>query len=141
MRVLYAVHLNPNVWDPVHRLLGGHPHILLTPPLDYLATVHLVKGAALVLTDSGGLQEEAPSLGKPVLVLREVTERPEGVEAGTARIIGATRGHIVAEAVRLLDDPAAYAAMCTAVNPYGDGKASGRIVRALLEHGPSTRTT
>ena len=141
VRVLYAVHLNPNVWDPVHRLLEGHPHILLTPPLDYLATVHLVKGAALVLTDSGGLQEEAPSLGKPVLVLREVTERPEGVEAGTARIIGTTRGHIVAEAVRLLDDPAAYAAMSTAVNPYGDGKASGRIVRALLEHGPSTRTT
>ena len=140
VRVLYAVHLNPNVWDPVHRLLGGHPNILLTPPLDYLATVHLVKGAALVLTDSGGLQEEAPSLGKPVLVLREVTERPEGVEAGTARVIGTARDRIVAEAARLLDDPAAYSAMAAAVNPYGDGKASGRIVRALLDHGPSTRT-
>ncbi len=140
VRVLYAVHRNPNVWDPVHRLLGDHPHILLTPPLDYLATVHLVKGATLVLTDSGGLQEEAPSLGKPVLVLREVTERPEGVEAGTARIVGTGRGRIVAEAVRLLDDPAAYASMATAVNPYGDGQASGRIVQALRDHAPSDRT-
>jgi UDP-N-acetylglucosamine 2-epimerase (non-hydrolysing) len=141
VRVLYAVHLNPNVREPVHRLLGGQPHVLLTPPLDYLATVHLVKSAALVLTDSGGLQEEAPSLGKPVLVLREVTERPEGVEAGTARVVGTARARIVAEAVRLLDDPAAYAAMATAVNPYGDGRASGRIVRALRERAPSNRTT
>jgi len=139
VRLLYAVHLNPNVWDPVHRLLGDHPHILLTPPLDYLATVHLLKGAALVLTDSGGVQEEAPSLGKPVLVLREVTERPEGVEAGTARIVGTDRARIVAETVRLLEEPAAYAAMATAVNPYGDGQARGRIVRALLASPENSR--
>ena len=135
VRILYAVHRNPNVWGPVHQSLGGSENITLTPPLDYLSTVHMMKRASLVLTDSGGLQEEAPSLGKPVLVLREVTERPEGVDAGTVRVAGTKRQDIVKETVRLLDDPAAYAAMASAVNPYGDGKASQRIVAALLERG------
>ena len=98
-----------------------------------MSTVHILKRAYFILTDSGGLQEEAPSLGKPVLVLREVTERPEGVEAGAARVVGTRRDDIVREAVRLLEDPTAYAAMATAVNPYGDGQASQRIVQALLD--------
>jgi len=96
-------------------------------------TVHLLKRAYLVLTDLGGLQEEAPSLGKPVLVLREVTERPEGVEAGTAKVVGVKRQDILRETVRLLEDPVTYAAMASAVNPYGDGKASQRIAQALLD--------
>ena len=133
LRVVYAVHPNPNVQEPVHRLLGNLPHVILTPPLDYVSTVHILKRAYFILTDSGGLQEEAPSLGKPVLVLREVTERPEGVEAGAARVVGTRRDDIVREAVRLLEDPTAYAAMATAVNPYGDGQASQRIVQALLD--------
>lgn len=133
LRILYAVHMNPNVREPVYRLLGDVPNITLTPPLDYLATVHLLKRAYLVLTDSGGLQEEAPSLGKPVLVLREVTERPEGVEAGTVKVVGVKRQDILRETVRLLEDPVAYAGMASAVNPYGDGKASQRIVQALLD--------
>lgn len=135
VHVLYAVHRNPNVWAPVHRLLGNLRSVTLTPPLDYLSTMHLLKHAYLVLTDSGGLQEEAPSLGKPVLVLREVTERPEGVEAGTARVVGVKRETIVREITRLLEDNQAYAAMATAVNPYGDGKASQRIVQVLLNSG------
>jgi UDP-N-acetylglucosamine 2-epimerase (non-hydrolysing) len=133
VRITYAVHRNPNVWQPVHRLLGGHPNVFLTPPLDYLATVHLIKHSYLVMTDSGGIQEEAPSLGKPVLVLREVTERPEGVEAGIARVVGVARERIVCEAVRLIEDGDAYSKMAMAVNPYGDGKASQRIVQALLD--------
>jgi UDP-N-acetylglucosamine 2-epimerase (non-hydrolysing) len=132
LHVLYAVHRNPNVWNPVHQLLGSLENVTLTPPLDYLSTVHLLKHAYLVLTDSGGLQEEAPSLGKPVLVLRKVTERPEGVVAGTARVVGVERKSIVRETTRLLEDNHAYAAMAKAVNPYGDGKASQRIVHALL---------
>ncbi len=130
--ILYAVHKNPNVWEPVHRFLADHVGITLMPPLDYISTVHLLKHSYLVLTDSGGLQEEAPSLGRPVLVLREVTERPEGVAAGTARVVGVNRESIVQETTRLLEDTQAYASMATAVNPYGDGKASQRIVRALL---------
>jgi UDP-N-acetylglucosamine 2-epimerase (non-hydrolysing) len=132
VHIVYAVHRNPNIQTPVHRLLGGLPNVTLTPPLDYLATVQLLQRAHLVLTDSGGLQEEAPSLGKPVLVLREVTERPEGVDAGTVQVVGVQREAIVQATVRLLEDPQAYAAMATAVNPYGDGKASQRIVQALL---------
>jgi UDP-N-acetylglucosamine 2-epimerase (non-hydrolysing) len=135
LHILYAVHKNPNVWTPVHRLLGSLESVTLTPPLDYLSTVHLLKRAHLVLTDSGGLQEEAPSLGKPVLVLREITERPEGVVAGTARLVGAKWESIVRETTRLLEDDQAYAAMAKAVNPYGDGKASLRIVQALLNGG------
>lgn len=137
VHIVYAVHMNPNVRGPVHRLLGDVPNVTLTPPLDYLSLVHLLKHAYLVLTDSGGLQEEAPSLGKPVLVLREVTERPEGVEAGTAQIVGVKREDILRETVHLLEDRAAYAAMASAVNPYGDGKASQRIVQALLDPDPA----
>lgn len=132
VHIVYPVHLNPNVWGPVHRLLDGVPNITLTPPLDYLPMVHLMKRSYLVLTDSGGIQEEAPGLGKPVLVLREVTERPEAVEAGTVRVIGTGRERIVAEVVRLLEDPLAYRQMAQAVNPYGDGQAAQRIVSALL---------
>jgi UDP-N-acetylglucosamine 2-epimerase len=133
VRVVYPVHLNPRVREPVHRLLGGVPNVTLAPPLDYLRFVHLMKRAHLVLTDSGGIQEEAPGLCKPVLVLREVTERPEAVEAGTARVVGTSRERVVAAAARLLDDPAEYARMAHAVNPFGDGHAARRIVARLLE--------
>jgi UDP-N-acetylglucosamine 2-epimerase (non-hydrolysing) len=133
IHIVYPVHLNPHVQEPVYRLLGGRPHITLTPPLDYLPLVYLMKRCNLVLTDSGGIQEEAPSLGKPVLVLRHTTERPEGVTAGTVRLIGPHAGAIFAETSRLLDDPVAYQSMAQAVNPYGDGHAAEYIVRALLE--------
>lgn len=135
VQVVYPVHLNPNVRGPVYQALGGVPGVILTPPVDYRRLVYLLKRSALVLTDSGGIQEEAPSLGVPVLVLRQVTERPEGVAAGTARVVGTDRDRIVAEASRLLDDPAAYREMAQAANPYGDGHAAGRIVQALLELG------
>ncbi len=131
VHLVYPVHLNPNVQEPVYRLLGDVPNITLLPPLDYLPLVHLLKRSTLVLTDSGGLQEEAPGLGVPVLVLREVTERPEGVQAGTVKLVGTDTVRIVDEAARLLDDPAAHAAMAQAVNPYGDGHAAERIVAAL----------
>jgi len=133
MAFVYPVHLNPNVQEPARRLLGGIPNFHLLPPLDYLPMAHLLKRAELVLTDSGGLQEEAPALGTPVLVLRDVTERPEGVEAGTALVVGTDPSRIVTETRRLLDDPQAYAAMAQAVNPYGDGRAAGRIVDGLLQ--------
>lgn len=133
VRIVYPVHLNPNVWDPVHRMLGNVPGLFLLPPLDYLPLVALLKRASLVLTDSGGLQEEAPALGVPVLVMREATERPEGVAAGTAKLVGTDTARIVAESRSLLDDPEAHAAMARAVNPYGDGHAAARIVSALLD--------
>jgi UDP-N-acetylglucosamine 2-epimerase (non-hydrolysing) len=133
VQVVYPVHRNPNVWGPVHQRLACVPGILLVPPLDYRRLVYLMKRSTLVLTDSGGIQEEAPSLGVPVLVLRQVTERPEGVEAGTARVIGTEPGRIVAEASRLLDDAAAHRAMARAVNPYGDGHAASRIAQAVWE--------
>jgi UDP-N-acetylglucosamine 2-epimerase (non-hydrolysing) len=133
VQVVYPVHLNPNVWGPVHELLGDVPCIRLLPPVDYLTLVHLMKHSTLILTDSGGIQEEAPSLGVPVLVLREVTERPEAVEVGAARVVGTDPERILAEAEWLLDDPVAHAAMARAVNPYGDGHAAERIVDALLE--------
>lgn len=132
VRLVLPVHPNPNVRGPVRRLLGDIPHVTLTDPLDYLALAHVLKRSTLVITDSGGLQEEAPGLGKPVLVLREVTERPEGVAAGTARLVGTDPRRIVAEARRLLDDSAAYEQMARATNPYGDGAAAGRIVQAVL---------
>lgn len=132
VRIVYPVHLNPNVWDPVHRLLEDVPNITLTPPVDYLTLVHIMKRSYLVLTDSGGIQEEAPGLGVPVLVLREVTERPEAVEAGRVRVVGTDRRRIVAEVVRLLEDNDAYEQMAQAVNPYGDGHAAERIVDALI---------
>ncbi|MBN1305230.1 MAG: UDP-N-acetylglucosamine 2-epimerase (non-hydrolyzing) [Anaerolineales bacterium] len=132
LELVYPVHLNPNVQEPVYRLLDGVPHITLLPPQDYLPLVHMQKHAALVLTDSGGIQEEAPAFGVPTLVLREVTERPEGVEAGTLKLVGTDAARIVTEAVNLLDSPAAYQAMSQAANPFGDGQAAGRIVAALL---------
>ena len=133
VQIVYPVHLNPNVQEPVYRLLSGIPQITLLPPLDYLPMVHTIKRSAVLLTDSGGLQEEAPGLGIPVLVMRQVTERPEGVEAGTVRLVGTDPTRIVDEMRRLLDDPVAYSAMANAINPYGDGHAAERIVKALLE--------
>jgi UDP-N-acetylglucosamine 2-epimerase (non-hydrolysing) len=132
VEIVYPVHLNPNVQEPVYRLLGDVAHITLLPPLDYLPLVQLMKHASLILTDSGGIQEEAPGFGIPALVLRNVTERPEGVEAGALKLVGTDTQVIVREATSLLDDPAVYAAMAKAVNPYGDGHASERIVEALL---------
>ena len=134
VQFVYPVHLNPNVREPVYRTLGGQPSITLLPPMDYLPLVQLIKRASMVLTDSGGLQEEAPGLGVPVLVLREVTERPEGIDAGTVRLVGTDRERIVAQARRLLDDPAAHAEMAYAINPYGDGHAAPRIVKAILDY-------
>jgi UDP-N-acetylglucosamine 2-epimerase (non-hydrolysing) len=133
LKVVYPVHRNPNVWGPVHHLLGDVPHVTLRAPLDYLPTVQLMQRAALVLTDSGGIQEEATGLGKPALVLREVTERPEGVETGALRLVGTDRARILSEASRLLDDPAEYQRMASAHNPYGDGHAAERIVASLLD--------
>lgn len=133
VQVVYPVHPNPQVQEPVRRLLGGVSGVTLLPPLDYLAFVRLIRRSDFVITDSGGLQEEAPGLGKPVLVLRETTERPEGIDAGTVRLVGTDRARIVAEANRLLTDPAAHAAMARAINPYGDGHTAARIVHALLE--------
>lgn len=130
--MVYPVHRNPNVRAVVNDALHGLDNVLLIDPLDYMPLVHLMKRAYMVLTDSGGLQEEAPSLGKPVLVMRKVTERPEGVAAGTVRVIGTDAATIVAEASRLLDDADAYHAMASKVNPYGDGTASQRIVRRIL---------
>ena len=129
--LVYPVHLNPNVQEPVRRLLSGISNVHLIEPLDYLPFVHLMTRATLILTDSGGIQEEAPSLGKPVLVMRDTTERPEAVEAGTVRLVG-TDGRTIVEGVsRLLDDAAEYRRMSVAHNPYGDGHACGRIVAAL----------
>ncbi|HSB67077.1 MAG TPA: UDP-N-acetylglucosamine 2-epimerase (non-hydrolyzing) [Anaerolineales bacterium] len=133
VRIVYPIHLNPNVQKPVHRLLDDIPNIILLAPLDYLPLVHLMRQASLVLTDSGGLQEEAPAFGKPVLVMRLVTERPEGIQAGTVRLVGTDPQVIIDQTCRLLDDPQAYAAMAQAINPYGDGKAAERIVKAILE--------
>lgn len=133
IHIVYPVHRNPNVWETVYAELDGTAGITLLPPVDYRELVYLLQNCTLVLTDSGGIQEEAPSLGKPVLVLREATERPEGVEAGTARVVGTDPERIVSEATRLLDDPEAYNSMAQAVNPYGDGHAAERIVTALLE--------
>jgi UDP-N-acetylglucosamine 2-epimerase (non-hydrolysing) len=132
VHIVYPVHLNPKVHRPVHTKLGSIPNLTLLKPLEYLPLVHLIKASALVLTDSGGLQEEAPGLGKPVLVLREVTERPEGVAAGAVKVVGTNKEGIIRETSRLLDDPYEYQRMSRAVNPYGDGHASRRIVAHLL---------
>jgi UDP-N-acetylglucosamine 2-epimerase (non-hydrolysing) len=133
VEIIYPVHLNPNVQEPVNRILKGIPHITLLHPLDYRPMVHLMKHATLILTDSGGLQEEAPSLGIPVLVLRETTERPEGVEAGTLKLVGTDTSQIVREAQHLLSDPIVHAKMSKAANPYGDGHAAEHIIQALLD--------
>jgi len=132
--VIYPVHPNPNVRGPVEALLGSNPRIHLIEPLDYVSFVDLMRRCHFILTDSGGIQEEAPSLGKPVLVMREKTERPEAVTAGTARLVGTDPDRIVAESNLLLDDSAEYARRSQAHNPYGDGNASRRILEAVEAH-------
>jgi UDP-N-acetylglucosamine 2-epimerase len=136
LEVVYPVHPNPNVRAVTGELLADHPRIHLIAPMDYLPFVHLLKRAHIVLTDSGGVQEEAPSLGKPVLVMRETTERPEAIAAGTARLVGTGRDGIVEAVQHLLDDAGAHAAMANAVNPYGDGEAARRIVEHLAGLAP-----
>jgi UDP-N-acetylglucosamine 2-epimerase (non-hydrolysing) len=131
IQIVYPVHLNPSVQEPVRRILGDASNVHLIEPLDYLPFVHLMNRSHLIITDSGGVQEEAPSLGKPVLVMRDTTERPEAVEAGTVRLVGTDIERIGAEANRLLDDELAYQRMARAMNPYGDGKAAERIVQAI----------
>jgi len=133
VQIVYPVHLNPNVRDVVQNALGGQANVHLIAPVDYIDFVWLMRRAYLILTDSGGVQEEAPSLGKPVLVLRDVTERPEAIAAGTVCLVGTSRERIVTEASRLLDDSAIYAGFCRSANPYGDGHACSRIVDALCE--------
>lgn len=133
LQLVYPVHLNPNVRQPVFELLGAVPNVSLIEPLGYRDMAHLMRRATLILTDSGGIQEEAPTFGVPVLVLRDTTERPEGVDAGVVRLVGTSRKRIVAEALRLLRDPQAYAAMAARINPYGDGRAAERITSILLE--------
>ncbi|MBA4106287.1 MAG: UDP-N-acetylglucosamine 2-epimerase (non-hydrolyzing) [Pirellula sp.] len=132
--IVYPVHLNPQVKEVVHARLGSHKNIRLIAPQPYSQFVALAKACTLILTDSGGVQEEAPSLGKPVLVMRESTERPEGVEAGAVKLVGPHAKRIVDETLRLLTDQAAYDAMARVANPYGDGHAAGRIVEAIRQH-------
>ncbi len=129
--ILYPVHLNPNVREPVKRLLGNQPNVHVVEPSDYVSFVYLMMRSYLILTDSGGVQEEAPSLAKPVLVMREVTERPEALASGIVRLVGVDEDRIVGETARLLDDTAFYSAAARADNPFGDGRAAGRIVDAL----------
>lgn len=131
VQVVYPVHLNPNVREPVQRILSGIDNVILIEPQDYQPFVYLMNHAYLILTDSGGIQEEAPSLGKPVLVMRDATERPEAVAAGTVRLVGTDIAKILQEVTRLLDDEKEYQAMSRAHNPYGDGKACQRIIEAL----------
>ena len=137
VRIIFPVHPNPEVTVPVRDMLGDVSNVLLLPPVDYLSLVQLMKRSYLILTDSGGIQEEAPSLGVPVLVLREVTERPEGVEAGAAKLVGADEAVIIAESTRLLEDSEEYERMSKVSNPYGDGRASTRIADALLDRSNS----
>ncbi|MFG1296398.1 non-hydrolyzing UDP-N-acetylglucosamine 2-epimerase [Xanthobacter variabilis] len=141
VEIVYPVHLNPNVRGPVHESLAGRPNVHLVAPLDYLPFQRLMQRAHLVLTDSGGVQEEAPAIGKPVLVMRDVTERPEAVEAGTVQLVGTRRNAIVDAVAALLDDAGAYARFANRINPYGDGKACRRIVdricgRSVTEFSP-----
>lgn len=130
---VYPVHLNPDVLRPVNAILGGHPRVVLLGPVDYLAMVWLLNRSHLILTDSGGIQEEAPAFGVPVLILREMTERPEMVEVGGALVVGSAQGRIVTAASELLRSDAAYAAMRPRSNPFGDGAAAGRIADALVQ--------
>ena len=128
VQIVFAVHLNPNVKGPVESMLGSHSNIHLIPPQDYLSFVYLMKESHIILTDSGGIQEEAPSLGKPVLVMRDTTERPEAVDAGTAILVGANAENIVSEVEKLLDDVDSYLIMSNRCNPYGDGHSAQRVV-------------
>lgn len=137
VQIIYPVHLNPHVREPVNRLLKGVPHIHLIEPQDYLPFVYLMTLAYIILTDSGGIQEEAPSLGKPVLVMRDTTERPEAVTAGTVKLVGADKIKIITNVVSLLDNPDEYRKMSVAHNPYGDGKASQRIVEGVAVNAES----
>jgi UDP-N-acetylglucosamine 2-epimerase (non-hydrolysing) len=137
---IYPVHLNPKVQEPVNRILGNHPRIHLVDPLSYEPFVWLLNQSDIVLTDSGGVQEEAPSFGKPVLVMRDTTERPEGVEAGNAKLVGTCQETIETELIRLLTNPAAYAEMADAQNPYGDGTASRQIADVLASQAVSTKS-
>jgi UDP-N-acetylglucosamine 2-epimerase (non-hydrolysing) len=138
LEVIYPVHLNPNVQEPVNRILGRFPgRVHLVAPVDYLPFVYLLSRCRLVLTDSGGVQEEGPSLGKPVLVMRDTTERPEAVDAGTVKLVGTNRQRIVTEVSRLLEDDAAYREMSYAHSPYGDGKAAPRIAEILKNAFPT----
>jgi UDP-N-acetylglucosamine 2-epimerase (non-hydrolysing) len=134
VHILYPVHMNPNVREPAYRILEDHPNISLVPPMNYVDFLQVLKSAHFVLTDSGGVQEEAPVLGKPVLVLREVTERPEGINAGVAKLVGTDKEKIIFEANRLLSDRDHYNSMSKASSLYGDGKASARIVNVLAAH-------
>ena len=141
VQVVWPVHLNPNVQQTVHKILGRHSNVILLEPVDYLPFVDLMRRAYLLITDSGGVQEEGPSLGKPILVLREKTERPEAVRAGTVKLVGTDRDAIIREATRLLDDRAEYERMARLHNPYGDGKASDRIAARIVSylHRPGTQ--
>ncbi len=130
--LVYPVHLNPNVQKPVNEILGNHQRICLIEPVEYLQFVYLMNRSYMIITDSGGIQEEAPSLNKPVLITREITERPEAVQAGLAKLVGTSRDKILAEASRLLSDSKVYDSMSHGSNPYGDGKSSERIVDILL---------
>ncbi|MEM9904708.1 MAG: UDP-N-acetylglucosamine 2-epimerase (non-hydrolyzing) [Cyanobacteria bacterium P01_D01_bin.44] len=132
--LLLPLHRNPTVRDPLRAALGDHPRVFLTEPLDYGQLVGAMQRCYLLLTDSGGLQEEAPGLGKPVLVLRETTERPEAMQAGTAKLVGTEPAEVTAAAAGLLANPAAYEAMAKAINPYGDGKSSARIVKIVADY-------
>jgi UDP-N-acetylglucosamine 2-epimerase len=133
LEVVFPVHPNPAVQETARAVLRGHPRIHLLPPLDYLPFVNLMRRAHLIVTDSGGVQEEAPSLGKPVLVTRGTTERPEAVAAGTVEVVGTCTERLLERATHLLDDPAAHAAMSVAHNPYGDGRAAARILETLVD--------
>lgn len=138
--IIFPVHPNPNVTQVAHQLLAGKPNIHLVEPLDYVNFSHLMNRAEIILTDSGGVQEEAPSLAKPVLVMRETTERPEGVEAGVARLVGTSKTKIITEVSRLLTDPAYRAGMTAHANPYGDGKSAARIAELLYDRLNATRS-
>jgi UDP-N-acetylglucosamine 2-epimerase (non-hydrolysing) len=138
VEIIYPVHLNPNVKEPVERLLSGLPNLRLIEPQDYLPFVYLMNRASIILTDSGGIQEEAPSLGKPVLVMRDTTERPEALDAGTVKLVGTDAGLIVESVVQLLDDQKAYEQMSFAHNPYGDGQAAQRILSAIRQWAAAT---
>jgi len=131
--IIYPMHPNPEVQRAMRPVLEGLANVALIAPLDYPGFVRMMELSELILTDSGGIQEEAPSLGKPVLVMRQETERPEAIEAGTARLVGTSSEHIVAETGRLLDCPVSYAGMARACNPFGDGRAAARILRVLEE--------
>lgn len=133
IEILYPVHLNPNVQEPVLRILGELKNIHLIDPQDYLPFVYLMKRSTIILTDSGGIQEEAPSLGKPVLVMRENTERPEAVDAGTVKLVGTSNEEIVFNINFLIDNPVSYRRMTAAINPYGDGHAAEKIVKNILK--------